>query len=129
MVFEKKVPQNFTPINNEIVITTNENTRRIRILEQTLDSIRNRLSSIEERLIDEMGDTKKWMDQVSLDMKEISNDLKEIRTEILRINKDLDKAARKTEVKELENLLDIYNPIKSHFVTKDEVIRLLGKKM
>lgn len=129
MVFERKRPQNFAPINAEIARSTNDNTRRIRVLEQNLESSRNRISSLEERMIDEMGDIKKWMDQLSIDTKEISKDLKNIRAEMLRINKELEKTARKSEVRELESLMDLYSPIKSHFVTKDEVARILEREL
>jgi len=37
----------------------------------------------------------------------------------------MEKAALKAEVKELATLLDLYNPIKSSFVTKEEVRRML----
>jgi len=41
----------------------------------------------------------------------------------------LTKTAQKSEIKELESLLDLYNPIKSHFVTKEEVMRLLEEEL
>ncbi|NCN39109.1 MAG: hypothetical protein COY38_03160 [Candidatus Aenigmarchaeota archaeon CG_4_10_14_0_8_um_filter_37_24] len=129
MVFERKPQTQFNQVNTEVVRITNDNTRRIRILEQSLDSARTRISSLEERMIDEMGDIKKWMDQLSLDIKEISKELKEIRSELLRVNKDLEKTARKTEVKELESLLDLYDPIKSHFITRGEVMRILEREL
>lgn len=129
MVFERKPPQNVSPISGEVVRITHDNTRRIRIVEQSLESSRNRISSLEERLIDEMGDIKKWMDQLSTDVKELTTNLKNIRAEILRINKELDRTARKSEISELESLLDLYNPIKSHFVTKEEVIRILEREL
>jgi len=129
MVFERKASQQQFGINAEISRIINDNTRRIRILEQSLESSRTRIGSLEERMIDEIGDIKKWIDQLSLDVKEISKDLKEIRTEISRVNKDLAKTARKTEIKELESLLELYSPIKSHFITKEEVMRLIEREM
>ena len=129
MVFERKPTQQPIGINAEISRITNDNTRRIRIMEQSLESIRTRTASLEERMIDEMGGVKKWIDQLSLDVKEISKDLKEMRTEISRVNKDLIKTARKSEIKELESLLDLYSPIKSHFVTKEEVMRLMSREL
>jgi len=129
MVFERKPPQQSFGINTEISRITNDNTRRIRILEQSLESARIRMGSLEEQMIDEIGDIKKWLDQLSLDVKEISKDLNEIRTNTSRINKDLTKTAQKSEIKELESLLDLYNPIKSHFVTKEEVMRLLEEEL
>jgi len=129
MVFERKPPQQQIGISTEVSRITNDNTRRIRILEQSLESSRTRIGSLEEGMIDEMGDIKKWIDQLSLDVKEISKDLKEIRTEISRVNKDLTKTARKSEIKELESLLDLYSPIKSHFITKEESMRLIEREM
>ncbi|MEM5792780.1 MAG: hypothetical protein QXY45_00255 [Candidatus Aenigmatarchaeota archaeon] len=129
MVFERKPPQQFDQLNQEVVRITNDNTRRIRVLEQSMESSMNRITSLEERLIDEFGEIKKWIDQLSLDVKEISKELKNIRNEITRINKELEKTARKNEVKELENLINLYSPIKSHFVTRDEVSRMIEREL
>ena len=129
MVFERKPPKDFAPINSEIARSMNDNTRRIRVLEQNLESSKNRISSLEERMIDELVDVKKWMDQLSLDAKELMKDLKEMKMEMLRINKELEKTVRKTEFKELESLMDIYSPIKSHFVTRDEIARILEREL
>jgi uncharacterized protein YoxC len=128
MVFEKKPqPQ---PIHPEMLRTSHESKRRIRVLEQDVDAVRSRLNAIEEKMIEDMGNIKKWLDQLSSDVNEVSKSLKDINSNILRINKDLDKKARKTELRELESLLEIYSPIKSHFITKDQVERMMleGKK-
>ena len=85
--------------------------------------------SIEEKVIDEIDSLRKGFDQLSTDMSEISKELTELRGEMLKISKNLDKTAKKSEVKELESLLDIYNPIKANFVTRDEVNRLLQEKI
>jgi len=129
MVFERKPPQQSDQLGQEVVRITNDNTRRIRVLEQSMESSMNRITSLEERLIDEFGDIKKWIDQISLDIKELSKELKEIKNEMTRINKELEKTARKTEVKELESLINLYSPIKSHFVTRDEVVRLIEREL
>jgi hypothetical protein len=64
-----------------------------------------------------------------MDIKNIIKNLSELRTETMRINKDIDRTAKKSEVKELESLLDLYSPIKSKFTTKDEVERLIDEKL
>ncbi len=129
MVFERKPQPTPSGISNEVVRITNENTRRIRMLEQSLESSRNRITSLEERMIEEMGDIKKWMDQLAVDVKEVSKELKKIRADIMRMEKELNKTARKSEIKELESLLDLYNPIKSHFVTREDVIRIIDREL
>lgn len=129
MVFERKPQPTPSGISTEVVRITNENTRRIRMLEQSLESSRNRITSLEERMIEEMGDIKKWMDQLAVDVKEVSKNLKEIRAEIIRMDKEMNKTARKSEIKEIESLLDLYNPIKSHFVTSEDVIRIIDREL
>jgi uncharacterized protein YoxC len=123
MVFEKK-PQIQT-INPELLRSTQESKTRIRTLEQNVESLRSRVNAVEEKMIEEMGNIKKWLDQLSVDVSDVSKSLKEIHSETLRINKDLEKKARKSELKEIESLLEIYNPIKSHFITKQQAERMM----
>lgn len=127
MVFDKKpVDEGF---QTEIIRRINDNTRRTRILEQNIDVINLRIRGIEEQVISDMDSMKKNLDQLSLDIQEVSKSLSELRSEILKINKSLDKTARKTEVKELESLLELYNPVKSRFITRDELERALEEKI
>jgi len=125
MVFEKEQPQDTSVFSNEIVKMANTNTRRIRAIEQRLSGSERRIAAMEEKIIDEMDDLRRGFEQISLDIKALSENLSQIRSEMLKINKNLDRAAKKSEVKELESLLDLYNPIKSKFVTRDEVKRII----
>ena len=125
MVFEKEQPQDTSIFSSEIVKMVNTNTRRIRAIEQRLSGSERRIGSMEEKIIDEMDDLRRGFEQISLDIKALSENLSQIRSEMLKINKNLDRAAKKSEVKELESLLDLYNPIKSKFVTRDEVKRII----
>ena len=123
MVFEKK-PQ-VQAINPEMLRTSHESKRRIRVLEQDTEGLRSRINALEEKVIEDMGNIKKWLDQLSTDVDEVSKSLKDIHASILRMEKDLDKKARKSELKEMESLLELYNPIKSHFITRDQVERMI----
>lgn len=129
MVFEKKpVGQ---PVASVTIERINNNTRRIRVLEQRLDGISSRIESLEERIIDDVDTLKKGVDRLFLDIKDVSESLTNIRGEILKLNKNIEKTAKKAELKELESLLELYSPIKSKFVTMDQVRRLIeeSKKM
>ena len=127
MVFDKKPVMDAN--QTELVRRINDNTRRVRMIEQNIDVINTRIKGIEERVINDMDSLKKKLDELFLDIGEVSKSLNEVRGEILKINKNLDKTARKTEIKELEGLLELYNPIKSRFITRDEVERLLEEKV
>ncbi len=98
------------------------------MIEQRLSGTERRISSLEEKIIDEIDNLRRGFEQISMDIKALGKNLSEIRAEILKINKNLDKTAKKAEVKELESLLDLYSPIKSKFVTREEVERLIEDK-
>ena len=129
MVFEKDAPSDMQTFGNEISNMVNTNTRRIRTLEQRLSGTELRVGALEEKIIDEIDNLRKSFEQISVDIRAVTDNLSEIRSEILKINKNLDKTAKKAELKELETLLDIYNPIKSRFTTKDEVARIIEDKL
>jgi len=129
MVFEKNTPDDIQTLSVQAATMINTNTRRIRALEQRLDGVELRIGALEEKIIDEIDRLRKSFEQISVDIKAVTDNLSEVRSEILKINKNLDKTAKKAEVKELETLLDIYNPIKSRFTTKDEVTRMIEDRL
>jgi len=128
MVFEKETTD-VQALSNEVVKIISANTRRIRALEQRLNGLEMRMGAIEEKVINEIEYVKKDFEEIGAYIKSIVKNLSELRNEILKMNKTIDKTARKSEVKELEALLDLYSPIKSKFTTRDEVERLIDEKI
>ena len=98
-------------------------------MEQRLDGLEMRVGAIQEKIINEIEDVKTGFEGIYTDIKQISKNLSELRGEILRMDKLINKTAKRTEVKELESLLDLYSPIKSKFATRDEVERLIEEKL
>jgi len=129
MVFEREPPQGISALSGEIVRRIDTNTRRIRAIEQRLSGTELRIGSLEEKVIEETENLRKSFEQISMNMKNINERLSNLRVEVLKINKDLDRTAKKTEVKELESLLDLYSPIKSKFTTKEEVERIIEERL
>ena len=129
MVFEKKQAPNIHAFGTELVTRINTNTRRIRTLEQRHEGTEGRISSLEEKVIEELSNLKKRFDQISQDIDKLSENIGELRSEFLKMTKNLEKTARKTELKELESLIELYNPIKSRFVSREEVERLIEEKL
>jgi len=128
MVFEKETVDVQT-FSNEVVKIMSTNTRRIRALEQRLNGLEMRIGAIEEKIINEIEGIRRDFEEIDMNIKNIVKNVSGLRSEILTINKTIDKTARKSEVKELESLLDLYSPIKSKFTTRDEVERLIDEKL
>jgi len=121
--------ENIGIFQNELVKMVNANTERVRRLEQKLIGIEQRVNVLEDKTIEETDKMRKDFEQILIDIKAVSENISKIHAEILVVNKNLDKTAKKSEVKELESLLDLYSPIKSKFATRDEVERLIEEKL
>jgi predicted nucleic acid-binding Zn-ribbon protein len=124
MVFEKPV-EDVRALSTEIIRRVNEDTRRIRNIEQRIDKLENSISTLEEAVLTQTGEIKVNLERIIQKVTSFSDKLTGIESEILRLNKELGKAATKSEVKQIETFIDIVNPITAKFVTRDELDRQL----
>jgi predicted nucleic acid-binding Zn-ribbon protein len=127
MAFEK--PADLKVVASEIINRINEDTRRIRLLEQRIERTESRLSEIEKTVLTQMDDLKISLERIGNKINSISDKLATLENENLRINKALEKTVSKAEVKELEAFVEAINPITSKFATKDEIERMLEEKL
>jgi len=126
---ERATLADISSITNEMVRRLNEYSKRIKNIEQKADRLENRVGSIEEIVLTQMGDIKVSLERMSQKISLISERLTTIENEILRVNKDLSKAALKSDVKKIETFIDIVNPITAKFVTRDELERIIEEKV
>lgn len=127
-VFSKKRPSNLRLIINQLVERVNNDAKRLRVLEQRNGVIESRLNSIEQILT---GNYKEFIKVMKLQEKSITglgDNIREAEVKISEIVRQFKRVATKAEVKTLQNLLEIYNPIKSNFVTREELKGLLKGK-
>jgi len=114
---------------NEIVRRSNETVRRLRDLEERDSLIENRVSTMETAILASSEEKRDINDKIMLKIDEIEKNIIRIDNELLRINKIIEKVAKKTELKELENIISLYNPIKTNFITKEEAERIVEEKL
>jgi hypothetical protein len=112
----------------ELVRRANETTRRLRALEERDSNIEIRLGTVQDFVLKITEERKVTNESINERLTNIENDIIRINNELLRINKNIEKMAKRTELKELENILSIYSPIKTNFVTKGEVERMMEEK-
>jgi len=121
-------PSKLHTILKELVHRTNANGRRLRVLEQRNNVIENRINSL-ERLMTEQS---KQIDKSIAGMERTigKQDIRVIRMEgaLREIMKQVKKLATTTKIRELEQLIEIYNPLKSNFMTKEEVQRMIEER-
>ncbi|MEK6909553.1 MAG: hypothetical protein AABW61_00575 [Candidatus Aenigmatarchaeota archaeon] len=112
----------------ELVKRLNEDTRRIRIVEQRIDRLENSIDTLQENALTQLNDLKLALEKINNKIVSVSEKLVSIEGEILRLGKEISKTATKRELKQMETFIDLINPITAKFVTKDEVERMIDYK-
>lgn len=126
---EKKAKLTVREIINELIERTNSNIRRLRVLEEKSDSLTSRINTLENTILEQGKELKKTISEVDGRVKEESERIIKLETMVKDIVTQLKRAVTMTKIKELEELISIYNPITSKFVTKEEVERLIEERM
>jgi len=116
-------------VTSEILRRVNEESRRIRILEQRMDRIYDSANNLQENVISQLNDLKLGIERLSDKILKLSERLTNIESEIDKVNKGLGKAATKAEIKQLETFVNIVNPITSKFITKEELERIMEERI
>lgn len=112
----------------EMVNRLNEDRRRIRLIEQSIDRVESSINALESSLLSQISDLKITIERMRSELSETSNKMTIMETEVSRVTKAMGKSATKLELKQLESFIDLVNPVTSKFVTKEELERALGER-
>ncbi|MFH1623331.1 MAG: hypothetical protein ABIA12_02325 [Candidatus Aenigmatarchaeota archaeon] len=127
MVFEK--PEEANAILSEIVKRINEDRRRMRLLEQSLERLENSLSALEGSALSQMSDFKLMLERIVSKIEAASARLNAIEGNVSKLGRGVDKAATKLELRQMESFIDLVNPVTSKFVTRDELDRAMEERV
>jgi len=129
MVFQKQPKRTLRTIIREIVERTNTDNSRIRVLEQENDILKSRMDTIEQALMNnrkaierDLAELKGTLDKSGRRSDQTDSMLKELA-------RDMKRLASSAKIKELETMVDMYNPLKSQFITREEVERLIERRL
>lgn len=114
---------------NKLIERVNSDIRRLRILEQESSVYKTRLTAAEEELLAQRNQLAKSVNDVSEKITQLDERLSGMENTIKEIISQLKKATTTTKIKELEQLIEIYSPLKSQFLTRDEVERIIDDRL
>ncbi|MFA4820294.1 MAG: hypothetical protein WC613_05050 [Candidatus Aenigmatarchaeota archaeon] len=114
-------PTNYNVIMQELVRRSNEDTRRLRSLEQRLDAIENRINTFESTTLEKNKKANTKFAELDLSLKGLGDEIAKLTVSIDKINKQVNKFARKQDLKEIERMLDLISPLKQEYVTKEQL--------
>lgn len=106
-------------LTSELVKRLNEDTRRIRALEQRMERFELGLSALEQDFDTQMQEVRKTTEQIVENLRGVSEKITLFENEFQRVRKELDKRATKLEVKEMENYFSLVSPITTKIETKE----------
>jgi len=100
-------------ILNEAFRRLNENTRRLRALEERSDLTANRISSLQDTLIKNTEQDRIRAEKQAKALREIEERLVKVENDIVRLSKMIEKTAKESEVAQLRELIELYKPFKA----------------
>ncbi len=116
-------------IITELVERTNTDARRLRVLEQRSESLTGQMNSVEETVLKTKKDVMEQLASMSSELEKQSDRLERVEKAVEEVVKQMKKTATITDLKELEELVEIYNPLKSAFITREQAEQLLEERL
>ena len=116
-------------ILNKLIERVNSIMRRLRILEQDNTVTKTRLDSLDQEFLNQKTQLQETVSELEAKVAGLQEQLEQLSTLTREIVNQLKKTASQSDVKGLEHLIEIYNPIKSEFVTREEAERLVDERL
>ncbi len=128
-VFGKDSGQGSQRIISEMINKINDNMRRLRVVEQQLKSLDVRVNSVEQSMLSQKKNLKKLLGERDEKTTSLESRIFKIESTMKEMVKQMKTNATKSDIEELKTMVDIFNPLTSKFATKEEMERLVEKKM
>lgn len=113
---------------NRIVNRVNDFNRRIRDLEEKVRNLTARVNTLDDSLLDKTNDLQNDIQDLNADLEEVRDRIANMEVDIKELNREKKKYVTQQEIQEIENYMDLMNPIQSSFATKKEVKELIDKE-
>lgn len=85
----------------------------------------DRLNSMQETILRAAQKRREDIQNFESKLKSFDVELMKVNNSIAKLEKAVERSAKRSELKELENMIELFNPLKSTFISKQEVKRLL----
>lgn len=115
-------------ILQELIRRTNRSERRLRITEQRTQALESRLSSAEDANFKQGKDIKKEVIDLDINVKTFNDRLTKLESDMNKVSEQTRNFAKRSEIKELEAMFELLNPIKQEFVTRKELQEILKRQ-
>ena len=127
VVFGKQPEDKFQKVAVELIKNVNDSVKRLRILEQSITTLEMRANSLEINNANNYKALQKAIADVETGFSGQEERLERIDATMREVVKQMKTLASKSDFLEVKELVSIFNPIKSSFVTRDDVERIIDE--
>ena len=120
--------RNLRDILNELIERTNSMIMRLRIVEQRNKTSMTKMNSLQTTAMEQVKESKNFIKSFEKKMETYKEKMLYMENMLKDMSKKINNTATKTELRGLEEMIRIYDPVKSQFVTKRELKEFLKQK-
>ena len=114
---------------NSLVNRVNDNSKRIRELEEGIRNLKEQLNSLQSESLKQKKTIIENETSTKNSTKQILDRLANLEVDIDKVNREIKDLITRREFKEIENYLELINPITAKFVTRKEVEELIQERL
>ncbi len=110
----------------EVVRRVKDFNQRIRDLEEKVRNLNARVNTVEDTLLERTKKLNSELSDLSNEIDAVHDRAANLEVDIKNVQRNMRKMVTKREISEIENYLDLMEPVSSSFVTEKEVEDLIG---
>ena len=112
-------------ILKELVKRANSTNRRLRSLEERVDTLETKLLTIEQTITKQNEDFKDMLLQLKAELSEHESQSRKLGKAVEILKEKIKQSATKADVKEIERMIELLDPLKNDFITREEAEKML----
>ncbi|MEF8880274.1 MAG: hypothetical protein V5A72_00385 [Candidatus Nanohaloarchaea archaeon] len=113
---------------NKIVDRVNDFNRRVRDLEEKIRNQNARVQTLDDTIMEKAEDLSSDIQDLQDEMSEIRDRVANMEVDIKEINKEKRKFVTSQEIEEIENYMDLMNPLQAGFITRSEAKSMIQEE-
>ena len=122
-------PRTLQSVINDLIGRVNTDTRRLRVIEQEIDIFKSRMAALEQTMTDHKKAVNATVTELRVRAERSEDKVARMESLLTEMAKAMKKFAPASEIKKLEQLIEIYSTLKSEFMTREQVEELVDEKL
>ncbi|MBI5347495.1 MAG: hypothetical protein HZB66_02705 [Candidatus Aenigmarchaeota archaeon] len=118
-------PRKLQAVLQELVRRVNNDSRRMRGIEQQLQALETKADALEETILRRSKNYDKKIVEFEAGLRLLNENMIRMNNDLEKVNRQIGKFALKRDIKEMEKMFDLLSPISRDIVTRDQ----LGKEV